>query len=611
MARPGRPSKSLRELVEDGSFRPARHHGLLAGEDLPWRTLSRLQDEYRAADLEIDRRRVAVKFERAIPRLRALQERSRKGLDELLAGLGPAQSADRVVNFFPRFFRHYAGPRAGRPFRLEGFQERYVREFWRRHRSGGRVYTFGLYGIPKGNGKTPIAAVLGVNATMDPPIADVPEVYGIAGAKSQAGFAHKFIDKAMTDGDLGRFLKKSGDVIRCAESSGEYSLLSSEGFNAHGINPSAGIIDEWWQFKHPHQREGVNAITEALQKRHPESWALAISQAYFDYGTMLAEFHQAALKSPKLRVERDGCLHILEDEESGTLMHWYGLPEDDDRDIENPALVRACNPLSVLDPAAIIALLHRPGADESAWRRLHLNQPMQGLRKWLPPGAWARLRDELEPPAGAAIYVAIDAAYSGDTTAVVFAWRASNGRIHLKAHVWSVLPANPAHEHVRDSVLHNEELVEPYIHELARKYKVREIVFDPNYFVTEANHLARAGFTIAPIFPGSNDMKDAVRSFRKGVDEATWAHDGDLVLANHLGNCVGVTSQLGTKEFEKIDKAPGGSFRIDAATAAVMAGWRCLISRPDGFEGGVEFAAVDDEQARYETDEKGFTGGAF
>jgi phage terminase large subunit-like protein len=603
----GRKEKTLLELVEDGTFVRRKHADRIAGPDLPWKSLSRLQEEYRAADNEFEKHRVSVRFEREIPRLHARQERTRKSLPEILDGLGPALSADRVVNFFPRFFRHYAGPRAGRPFRLEGFQEDYVRPFWQRHPSGGRVYTFGLFGVPKGNGKTPLAAGLGVNATVDPPVDDIPEVYGIAGAKSQAGFAHKFIDKSMKTTDLRRWITKSGETIRCRQTEGEYSLLSSEGFNAHGINPSAGIIDEWWQFKHPHQREGVNAITEALQKRHPESWALAISQAYFDYGTMLAEFHQAAMNHPKLRLERDGCLAILEDEESGTLMHWYGLPEDDDRDIENPALVRACNPLSALDPKGIISLLHRPGADEGAWRRLHLNQPTRGLRKWLRRGVWAQLFAETRIPLGAGIFVAVDAAYSGDCTAVVFAWRAPNGRIHLRAKVWSTNPAHPAHVHVRDSILRNEELVEPYIHELARKYKIREIVFDDQYFVTEANHLARAGFRIAPMHPSSNDMKDAVRAFRKGADEGIWAHDGDEVLARHLGNCVGVTSTLGTKEFDKIDK-PGDDSPIDAATAAVMVGHRCLIGRDEAFLGGVEWAKEppkNDPEAG-----SGFSGGA-
>lgn len=188
----------------------------------------------------------------------------------------------------------------------------------------------------------------------------------------------------------------------------------------------------------------------------------------------------------------------------------------------------------------------------------------------------------------------------------MFAWRAPTGRIHLRARVWSTNPAQPAHVHVRDEILRNEELVEPYIHELAKTYRIREIVFDDDYFAAEANHLARAGFRIAPMFPGSNDMKDAVRGFRKGVDEGTWAHDGDEMLARHLGNCVGITSMVGTKEFDKIGK-PDRDSPIDAGTAAVMAGWRCLVGREEGFVGGVEFAA--DPEKKAPKDAGGFTGG--
>jgi len=187
-----RPSKSLLELVREGTFRARRHHELLAGENLQWKSLAKFQDEYRAAADLFSKRRIAVAFENELPRLRERQERSRKSLDEVLDSLGPRQSTDRVVNFFPRFFRHYAGPKANRPFRLEPFQERYVREFFKRDRHGRRVYNQGLFAIPKGNGKTPFAAVLGTYALMDPPVGDLPEVYGIAGARKQASFAQKF-----------------------------------------------------------------------------------------------------------------------------------------------------------------------------------------------------------------------------------------------------------------------------------------------------------------------------------------------------------------------------------------------------------------------------------
>lgn len=577
----GRPQKSLLELVRHGDFRSRRplHAALLdRSEPLPWKSLSKLQDQYRGSKNEFERKRIAREFEHEIPLVHERIARSRKPLSQVLDSLGPPKSADRVVNFFPRFFRHYAGPRAGRPFRLEPFQEEFVREFWRRRKDGSRVYRFGLLGVPKGNGKTPLAAVLGTNALMDPPTGDIPEVYGIAGARDQAAFAQKFVARAIEKGDLGNYLRKSGSVVHCAETEGEYSLLSAEGFNAHGINPSAGLVDEWWQFKHRHQREGFNAIEDALHKRGGESWLLAISQAYFDYESMLAEAHQAALKHPRLQVKRDGCLLVLEDEEAGFLMHWYGLP--DEEAANNDRLLRLANPLSTLSVRDIRAPLLRPGADLSDWLRLHGNLPTRGKTSWLPAGAWAGLlADHAQVPVGAEIYVGVDAAYSGDTTAVVYAWRDGNGRIHLRAKVWSAIATNLAHEYPEGSTLDNEELVEPYVHELARKFKIRAIVFDPEYFTTEAKHLSRAGFRIAPMYPQSGDMADAVRSFKRMVGEGRLAHDGDAVLANHVGNAVARKTSRGTKVYDAIEK-PGEAFRIDSATAGVMAAWLC-VSDPE------------------------------
>jgi len=259
------------------------------------------------------------------------------------------------------------------------------------------------------------------------------------------------VHKAIERGDLGAFLKQSGSTITCAERDGTYEILSAEGELAHGINPSAGVVDEWWQFKHRSQREGYNAIAEALQKRPGESWLLAISQAYYDFNSMMAETHQAAMAHPRLQLERDGCLAILEDPDSGFLMHWYGAPEN--ADIEDNSVLEACNPLSAVSAHEVRKLLLKPGADEADWRRLHLNQPTKGEHSWVPSGVWARLlADGVRIPAGAGLYLGIDAAYSGDTTAVVFAWRGPDGRVHVRAQIWSTEAQrkhNKAHDYVR------------------------------------------------------------------------------------------------------------------------------------------------------------------
>jgi hypothetical protein len=62
----GRPRKSLDELIEDGSFLARRHAELLAGELVDDPTLAALQQLFRQAGDDGQRRRVALQFERLV-----------------------------------------------------------------------------------------------------------------------------------------------------------------------------------------------------------------------------------------------------------------------------------------------------------------------------------------------------------------------------------------------------------------------------------------------------------------------------------------------------------------------------------------------------------------
>ena len=52
-------------------------------------------------------------FETEVPRTLERVRRSQLTLGQELAKLGPPKSVERVRRFFPRFFRHFEGPRAG------------------------------------------------------------------------------------------------------------------------------------------------------------------------------------------------------------------------------------------------------------------------------------------------------------------------------------------------------------------------------------------------------------------------------------------------------------------------------------------------------------------
>jgi phage terminase large subunit-like protein len=568
----GRRRKTIVDLVRDQTFLARKDEQLLSGREalpvararavpagVPGRGRAR-PELARAVSLELQQRLRGPDGATAI--FGDLETQIRK--------LGRHGSYVQLERFAAANFRHFAGPAAGRPFTFEVFQRRFVRRFSRRDRHGRRVYNVGLLGIPKGNGKTPLAAVLGTHA-LAAARDEMPEVYVLAGAKDQADIGHTFARNNIEHGPLAAWLTV-GAAITYPANLGIFEILSSDGDLAHGTNVSAAIVDEWWQFLHRKQREGYLALAEALHKRGGESWLLAITTAGWTHDSQLGEFYDAAVANPLLRVRNNGFLLELDDPEAGVLMHWYGIPEGDEYDIEDPAVIRAANPLSTIDPRDIIRSLLRPGADEYDFRRLHGNQWTKTKGIWLPTGSWGKLADdELEIPLGADIYVGVDVAHSYDTTAVAWAWRAPDGRIVVRCHVWSVRAEAPAHEHVDDFYNQDaEHLAELFIYSLGERYRIREVVADPNYFGSELRRLGRR-FESAPLFPQSKEMTEYVQEFYRLVDAKAIAHDGDRVGALHVAAIAGEKDSNGYWRIRKLN-TPNP---MDAGTAKIIAVGRC------------------------------------
>jgi phage terminase large subunit-like protein len=418
--------KTLAEFVRDGTFLARRHRHLLESSPLLSDPVLRaLQQQYIVEKDSLRQLKIARDLERLV---RARAATVGGDLDGILASLGPTGSAQQLLNFFPRFLSHRAGPMAGRPFQLEPFQQEFLREFWARDEHGERIYTVGLLGIPKGNGKTPLAAGLGLHALLSE--RDAPEVYGIAGSREQARIAQRFANTFIEESELAQWLTP-GATIRCSLNGGFYSLLSSDGRLGQGVMPSAALVDEFWLLEHERERESYNALARALHKRPGRAWLLAITTAGYSQTSLLAETYQRALQHPQLEERNDGFLLVLRDEESGFLMFWYRAPED--VDIEDPETIRRANPASWLRPQDLLRELRRPDTEELDWRRLHLNQWTKTRNAWLPGGLWPSLASREEIPDGAEIFVGVDVGWTHDSTAVAWAARLPDGRICLRA----------------------------------------------------------------------------------------------------------------------------------------------------------------------------------
>jgi phage terminase large subunit-like protein len=556
-----RPSKSLVEHVRDGSFRPDRHESLLAGPLLTVESLRALQLAYRDAVSERDRRSVALDF--AEQARRDVSANGNGGLH--VAG---AHGGADVARFLAEYLRHTKGPSAGLPFLLEPWQRAFVDEFYSRDDEGRRVYRLGILGIPRGNGKSPLAAGLALFELLTR--RDSPDVFCAAASRDQARIVFNFARSFVESGPLIEHLKVGRNEIISEQNLGALRTISADGALQHGLSPSAAIIDELWAFTSTRQEEVITAFATAMHKRI-DSFMLAITTAGYDRATVLGRMYGEALE--RLELEHpDDCLTVGRDEENGTLLWWYGAPEG--AEIDDEAMWRRCNPASWLDLRDLRRQRRSPGTTEADFRRLHLDQWTVGEHVWISPERWAGCRGETEIPKGSQVFVGVDASFSDDATAVAWAWRASDGKIVVRSRVWSALEETAAHVHLEGNRIDLGQ-VEEFILQLARDFRVREVIFDPTYFARSAEILGEK-LLVAPIDQRSKAMRESYGQFFEATGAGAVIHDGDPVLSQHVQNAVAELDEFGAWKIRKRKQ----SRKIDGLVATVIAYARAAREQP-------------------------------
>jgi phage terminase large subunit-like protein len=558
----GRPAKTLPEHVRDGTFRARRHHQLLAGPDLPWAGFARLQQRFRRASSEPERRAIGVEFEQAVTLVHQQANEDGHGaarLDDALGTLGPTGSAKQLLAFFPAFLAHPKGPKIGQPFQLEAWQKGFLRELVKRDKHGRRLYRLGVLGVPRGNGKTPLAAGLGLFELVTR--ADAAEIVFAAGSKDQAGiglgFARDFVDQ----GPLADWIQLRS-TLACPVRRSTMRVISSEGRLQHGLAPAVAVVDELWAFQTASQEQTYVALSTALHKRE-DAFLLVLTTAGYDQHSLLGRIYQDALTWPSIRTSKDGCLTVVKDEANGNLLWWYAAPEA--ADLEDEKVWRQANPASWIQIRDLKRQLHDPGLDELEFRRLHLNQWTRTREAWLPSGCWQSLITDQQIPDGADIYLGVDVGLYHDSTAVCWAHILEDGRILLTAHVWSAKEDAAAHTFVPGGKVRLEQ-VEQFIRDLRGRYRIREIAYDPRFFARSAEILEHERLTLVEFHQASAPMADAYQSFYQAALEGRLAHTGDPILTQHIDATAATKTEHGWKVYKLKN-----SRRIDATVACVLA----------------------------------------
>jgi phage terminase large subunit-like protein len=545
-----RPTKTLQEHLRDETFRADRHAALLLGPLVDDEVLAGLQATYRTAATTDEQRIIALAF---VQEAKLVEGRTPR---PILNGRDGAA----IATFFSEHLTHTKGPAAGQPFELEPWQRDFVDEFYRRDEEGRRIYRLGVLGVPRGNGKSPLAAGLGLYELLTR--RDSPDVFCAAGSRDQAKIVFNFARSFVETGPLLDMVKVGRNELVYPDGIGSMRVISAEGSLQFGHSVSAAIIDEAHVFTTQKHEDLWEAMATALHKRI-DSFMLGITTAGADRTSLLGNLYESALAS--LHLERlHECLTVGRDEENGVLFWWYAAPET--ADLDDEGVWRKTNPASWVDLRDLRRQRNSPGTSESAFRRLHLNQWTAAEDIWITPARWAACRSDEEIAEGAEVFVGVDAAYTGDATAVAWAHKPADGPILVRARVWSALEPTPAHVHVAGGHI-SFDAVEDFITELGERFRVREVVYDPAFFARSAELLSARGLTVASLDQRSAPMREAWSQFYEAVNAQMIAHGGDEVLTAHVLNAAAHVDPAGHWKVRKIKQ----SHKIDGLVASVIA----------------------------------------
>jgi phage terminase large subunit-like protein len=192
--------------------------------------------------------------------------------------------------------------------------------------------------------------------------------------------------------------------------------------------------------------------------------------------------------------------------------------------------------------------------------------PIVSGRSWLAdtPTAWAACEDRTLPAheLGGPVWVGLDGAISGDSTAVAVVSQATGGRWLWSARVFDADTAG------RRGV--DWDAVRAYLVDLTRLFDVESVSFDPTLVTQFVGGIERdTGVTTVRV-PQSVTRRALIDEWaRTSIVAGTVAHRGDPTLTSHVRNARWRTSG----DSRLLSKRASGR-RIDALIACAMAHWR-------------------------------------
>ena len=534
-------------------------------------------------------------------------------------------AADKAAEFFPTFLEHHKGEFAGLPFTLLPYQEfLIIRPLfgWKRVADGLRRFRKVFLAVPKGNGKSPLGAGIGLYLTFcdGEPGA---EVYVAAADRDQAAIVFdtsRYMVEANQDlNEMGSVYRRS---ITVPSTNSVYKVLSSEVRSKHGPNIHGLIVDE---FHAQPTRELYETLYRGTVKRRQPVVFIPTTAGDDDESICFEEWEYAkqVIDEPARDVT---YLPII-----------FEASKDDDW--KDPAVLARVNPgLGVTVKrdaleAECIAAQNEP-RKLNDYLRFHLNRWVNQAVSWIPVDWWDGCKADLDLEAltSLSVFGGLDLAQKYDLAAFVLVFvephegeaievevvsgeqdepepvtrsMSLNFDVSIVPYFW--IPEDTMRERIKQdrvpydqwqkkglltategNVIDYDRILRDITGPIAEQFPLlaeAEIGYDPAFATDIAVKLQNHGYTMVEIPQNYRHFSEPCHIMEAMIKGGRVHHDGHRVLRWNIENVAVKRDDAGRLRPVKPRRA---AKRIDGVVAALMGLARAMVA-PLETDTGVDF----------------------
>ena len=509
--------------------------------------------------------------------VRLAQERQERDLKKL-PGKGytyDEKAAARVTHFIEGYCKHWKGEWAGQPLHLGDWQSQDILNpiFGWRKPDGTRRYRYAYVEIPRKNGKSTMAAGVGLYLT----IADNEpgaEVYCSATKKDQAKIVFNDAKEMLRQSPrLQRWAGQFKNNIHCRRLKSKFEPLGADKDTLDGLNTHGNIVDEL----HAHKTRGLLdvLVTSTGARRQPLSFYITTAGLYVPTSVGWQE-HEYAEKVLDGSVDDDSYFAYIAHAEK-------------DSDYGDPAIWKAASPnYGVSVKEDYLQGLWKKAQEQpgffNSFLRYHLNIWTEQVERVIDMDDWAACEADFSAAdlRGQECFAGLDLSSKTDITALVllfpkanrFLWffwvpqdnilkRAQKDRVPYDAWVrdgWLRATPGPVVDY---------DVIERDILGIADTFKIKEIAFDEFNATQMATHLIGHGFTMVEYRQSFGRLSEATKELLKmikGKEAEFKKHPVARWMASNLAlaeNSYGDIRPDRKKSTEKIDGIAGAVMALD------------------------------------------------